>query len=88
MLKKPLPMTATGTLLAAVWIASCFLAWNVEPASDFGLLPTAVYIFRFMPMVASIGALFGRPFFGAVMGAGTAFAMVGIEVACLMMFGA
>jgi hypothetical protein len=88
MLKQPIQMTATGALLAAVWIASCFLAWNVEPTTDFGLLSTAVFIFRFLPMIAAIGALFGRPLFGAIMGICTAFALLSLEVGCVLLFGA
>lgn len=81
-------MTAMGALLAGVWIASCLLVWNIEPAGGFGLVPTADFFFRFVPMVVAIGALFGRTFFGVVVGIGTAFTLIGIEMVSVLMLGA
>ena len=88
MSKQPIHFTKTGTLLAAVWIAAGLAAWSMKLDPDeMGLVLVTVFFFRFASTVAAIGALFGRPIFGAAVGVATMFALIGLEVANVLIAG-
>jgi hypothetical protein len=79
---RALQETNTGSLFAAVWVASTLLAWTMDfNPEEIGLVLIVVLFFRFVPMVVTIGTLFGRPAFGAGLGIATLFALAGIETA-------
>ena len=74
--------TKPCSLLAAVWVALALGAWAIElRPDDVGLVVVAVLFFQFVPMVACIGALFGRPLFGAAVGIATVVCLAGAETA-------
>ena len=82
---RTLPGTTIGSLLAAVWVASALAAWAMPLRPDeTGLVLVIVFFFRFVPMVTTIGALFGRPAFGAVLAILTLVALAGIEMANIL----
>jgi hypothetical protein len=82
MSSQKLPLKYAVSLLAAVWVMSSLAAWIMElnPDED-DLFLVVVFFFRYVPMVAAIGALFGRPTFGAALGIATLVALAGIETA-------
>jgi len=83
-LSAPQTLSATKpcTLLAAVWVALALGAWAIElRPDDIGLVVVAVLFFQFVPMVACLGALFGRPVFGAAVGIAMVVVLMGLETA-------
>jgi hypothetical protein len=82
MSSRALQETNTGSLFAAVWVASALWAWTMDFNPDeIGLVLIVVLFFRFVPMVVTIGALFGRPAFGAGLGIASLLALTGIGTA-------
>jgi len=80
MSSRALQSTNTGSLFAAVWVACALLAETMEfNHREIGLVLSVAVFFKFVPMVVTIGALFGRPAFGAGLGIASLFALVGIE---------
>jgi hypothetical protein len=80
-----LPTTKIGSLAAAVWVASALAAWTMELKPDeMGIVLIVVFFFRFVPMVATIGSLYGRPTFVAIMGVAALCALAGIEIANIL----
>jgi hypothetical protein len=86
MSSRALQETKTGSQFAAVWVASALLAWTMDFNPDeIGLVLIVVLFFRFVPMVVTIGALFGRPAFGAGLGIASLLALAGIETANILL---
>jgi hypothetical protein len=86
MSSRTLQETNTASLFAAVWVASALLAWKLEfDPDEIGLVLIVVFFFRFVPLVITIGTLFGRPAFWTGLGVATLFALAGIETANVLL---
>jgi hypothetical protein len=60
-----------GILWAAYWVAVCVVAWRAKhPSDEPRWLSFITASFCFFPIPTAIGALFGRPWRGAVVGIG------------------
>jgi len=62
--------TIWRVLVATFWMGLCFGAWAYEPPKSSDLVYLSVLSFRFTPIPAAIGALFGRALWGAAIGIG------------------
>ena len=88
MSSRTLQATNTGGLFAAVWVASALAAWTMDLEPDqIGLVLVVVFCFRFVPMVVTIGALYGLLAFGAALGIAALVAIAGIEIANVLIWG-
>lgn len=86
MSSRALQSANTGSLFAAVWVASALLAWTMEFSPDeIGLVLVVVFFFRFASMVLTVGTLFGRPAFWTGLGIATLFALAGVETANVLL---
>jgi hypothetical protein len=67
--------TIRNLVVATLWVAVCCMAWRgfshyVNPTPYPLYLWVAAYNFRYLPIPAAIGSLFGRTWFGLAIGLG------------------